>query len=130
MEGRCLDGFSVFKKGIRPEWEDVANRSGSELSCRKTMTVDLVDHYWENMVFALLGETIDENDEICGCRVVDKSKRGSSRTMFRLELWLRSGNQEIGERIRLRLLDALSEGDGSRGNKSKVPEFEYKRRAP
>ena len=94
------------------------------------MSMEFVDHYWENMVFALLGETIDENDEICGCRVVDKSKKGSSRTLFRLELWLKSGNQEVGERIRLRLVDALTEGDGSKGNKAKVPEFEYKRRAP
>ena len=26
-------------------------------------------------MLALLGETIDEGDEICGCRVVDKSAR-------------------------------------------------------
>ena len=43
---------------------------------------------------------MDENDEICGCRVVDKSKKGSNKTMFRIELWLRSTNQEAGERIR------------------------------
>lgn len=37
-----------------------------------------LDIYWENLVLALIGETIDEGDEICGCRVVDKSaKKGS-----------------------------------------------------
>ena len=121
IEGRTIDAFSVFKKGIRPEWEDVANRTGSELSCRKTMTVDILDAYWENLVLGeflhvstliccnhardvvragLIGEIVDENDEICGCRVVDKSKKGSNRCYYRLELWLRTANAEVGERIR------------------------------
>ena len=34
-----------------------------------------LDIYWENLVLALIGETIDEGDEICGCRVVDKSAK-------------------------------------------------------
>ena len=34
VEGRSIEAFSVFKKGIRPEWEDVYNRSGSDLTCR------------------------------------------------------------------------------------------------
>jgi hypothetical protein len=131
VEGRTIDGYSLFKKGIRPEWEDLANRSGSEYTCRRTMTVEMVDLYWENLVMALVGETIDENDEICGCRVVDKSKKGNSRTTFRLELWLRSSNQEVGERIKARMLDILVEGDGSaKSGKPKYPEFEYKKRAP
>ena len=100
IEGRTIDAFSVFKKGIRPEWEDIANRTGSELSCRKTMTVDILDAYWENLVLGLIGEIVDENDEICGCRVVDKSKKGSNRCYYRLELWLRTANVEVGERIR------------------------------
>ena len=77
VEGRTIDAFSVFKKGIKPEWEDEANRNGSELTCRKSMNLDVLDTYWENLVLGLIGEVIDENDEICGCRVVDKSKKGS-----------------------------------------------------
>ena len=42
---------------------------------RKLYQPDQVDIYWENLVLALIGETIDEGDEICGCRVVDKSAR-------------------------------------------------------
>lgn len=34
VEGRSIEAFSVFKKGIRPEWEDINNRSGSDLTCR------------------------------------------------------------------------------------------------
>ncbi len=59
VEGRTIDAFSVFKKGIRPEWEDEANRAGSELTCRKSMTLDVLDTYWENLVLGLIGEVID-----------------------------------------------------------------------
>lgn len=32
---RSVDSFAVFKDGIRPEWEDPANKTGSEWSIRK-----------------------------------------------------------------------------------------------
>jgi hypothetical protein len=31
VEGRSIEAFSIFKKGIRPEWEDEANKNGAEL---------------------------------------------------------------------------------------------------
>ena len=34
VEGRNVEAFSIFKKGIRPEWEDAVNRTGGELICR------------------------------------------------------------------------------------------------
>ncbi len=43
---------------------------------------------------------VDEQNEICGARIVDKSKRGQKQTYFRLELWLRTENAELGDRIR------------------------------
>jgi hypothetical protein len=50
------------------------------LYCRKPFTPDQLDVYWENLVLSLLGETIDDGDEVCGCRVVDKSpKKGDHR---------------------------------------------------
>jgi hypothetical protein len=30
-----LDGFAVFREGVRPEWEDPQNRTGGEWGCRK-----------------------------------------------------------------------------------------------
>jgi hypothetical protein len=131
VDGRTIDAFSVFKKGIRPEWEDPMNRTGAEFTVRKTMQPDALDVYWENLVLGLIGETIDADDDICGCRVVDKSKKGTHRTMFRLELWVKSGNQEVADKIRVRLNNALSDGEASKPNsKTRVPEFEFKRRAP
>lgn len=43
-------------------------------------------------VIFLPGETIDEKDSICGCRVVDASRKG--KTAYKLEIWLRT--KDIG----------------------------------
>ena len=45
---------------------------------RKLFHPEQLDVFWENLVLALIGETIDEGDEICGCRVVDRSARKGS----------------------------------------------------
>jgi hypothetical protein len=124
---------------------------------RKSFLPEQLDIYWENLVLALIGETIDEGDEICGCRVVDKSAKkgkpdfvfstyhttpsylcyfivpiqllGVQRTMFKLELWLRSANPETAEKMRVRMLDALSDGEASKeNNRLKMPEFDFKKR--
>jgi Eukaryotic initiation factor 4E len=133
VDGRSIEAFSIFKKGIRPEWEDAANRSGSELTCRKTFQPDKLDLYWENLVLALIGETIDDGDEICGCRVVDKSSvkgKGPNRTMYKIELWLRSGNAEVADKLRLRMIEAITDGETSKGGGKNPLDFEFKRRAP
>lgn len=44
------------------------------------------------------GETIDENDSICGCRVVDSSKKG--KAAYRIELWLKVKDSGIVDAIR------------------------------
>lgn len=129
VEGRTIEAFSLFKKGIRPEWEDPANKSGSELSCRKMLPVDILDLYWENMACGLIGETVDDGDEICGCRVVDKGKaRPGAKTLFKIELWMRHDNLQIAERLKGRLCECLSDGEGhSKGRSRHIPDFEYKK---
>ena len=127
--GRKVDAFSIFKKGIRPEWEDPANFKASEWATLNGVRFDIdVDILWENMVLALLGETIEEDDEICGCRVVDRFKKGfGSKPMYRLELWLRnSTSKDVADRVKARLVEALADGDAN--NISLVPAFEFKPR--
>lgn len=48
------------------------------------------------MVLGLVGETIDVGDEICGARVVDKSK--GNHIVYRFELWLRSDDHSTADR--------------------------------
>ena len=51
VEGRSIEAFSVFKKGIRPEWEDVSNRLGSDLTCRWVYSlprrISFLQTYWK-----------------------------------------------------------------------------------
>lgn len=38
---------------------------------------DQLGKFWETIVFSMIGETLDESDEICGARILDKvSKEG------------------------------------------------------
>lgn len=124
-ENRTIGGFCLFKKGIKPEWEDPANATGSELVCRTLKSMAVVDIFWENLVLGLIGETIDEGDEICGARIVNKT--ASPKLSLKLELWLRNRNSEVGNRIKERLLDALMEGgEASKAGQRGIPDFQYK----
>ena len=59
------------------------------LLIRKSFQPDQLDVYWENLVLALIGETIDDGDDVCGCRVVDKSnKKGNLLTHLDISLFL------------------------------------------
>ena len=50
--------------------------------------------------------------------------------MYKIELWLRSANAEVAEKLKVRMLDALSDGEASKENsRVKMPDFEFKRRS-
>ena len=51
--------------------------------------------------------------------------------MYKIELWLRSGNADTAEKMRVRLLDALTDGEAAKENyRSKSLEFDFKKRSP
>jgi hypothetical protein len=130
IDGRLIDGFSVFKKGIRPEWEDPMNKTGADFSLRKTMSPEALDAYWENMVLGLIGETMDAGKDVCGCRVVGKNKPGKGgpvRTIYRLELWMAAITQEVADKIKVRFLDVLTDGDGAKQG-DMLKNLQFKRR--
>lgn len=120
MSGRVIDAFSVFKKDILPEWDEPANKQGCELTSKKPIFD--VDVLWENLVLGVIGEVIEDNDEICGCRVVEKIKKGQ-KPYFRLELWLKHCSQEVAERVKSKLLEALQ--DNSEGGKVRNAALEF-----
>ncbi|CAM9779636.1 unnamed protein product, partial [Choristocarpus tenellus] len=43
---RQIDSFSIFKKGIKPEWESPANTNGGEWQSRSKMTPQALDLFW------------------------------------------------------------------------------------
>jgi hypothetical protein len=102
---RTVEAFSLFKKNIKPEWEDPANRFGAEWQCRKMMPLQQLDELWRDLALGMIGETIDPLDDICGARVVDKSV--GTRQLFRLELWFKRNDLSVADELKKRMNEHL-----------------------
>mmetsp|Transcript_21182 Transcript_21182/g.60276 ORF Transcript_21182/g.60276 Transcript_21182/m.60276 type:complete len:213 (-) Transcript_21182:193-831(-) len=105
LADREIDGFSMFKAGIRPEWEDPANMTGGEFFCRQLMAPQALDDTWEKLLLGLIGETIDPANEVCGARIVDKSR--GARATYRIEMWFRGREKETLDILRSKLAVCL-----------------------
>ena len=96
--------YHVFKSGIKPMWEDPANKNGGKWVVNVGNDAAL-NCFWENLLLALIGETVDPHDEVCGC-VLSRRKYGD-----KIAVWNKSKNDrqailDLGRRIQ----DALSDG--------------------
>ncbi|EPT05729.1 hypothetical protein FOMPIDRAFT_48838 [Fomitopsis schrenkii] len=101
--------YHIFKSGIKPMWEDPANASGGKWVLTMKNNPQLLDRCWSWLAMALVGEDLDEGDEICGAVVSLRSK------VDRIQLWTRSKEDVekingIGRKL-VKLLD-VSEADG------------------
>lgn len=119
---RTVSSFSIFKDGVRPEWEDPANEKGGEWSIRKRLQPDSLNQVWDNLILGLIGEEIDPVNEITGARIVHRSRKGQD--FIRLELWLRSRDRDLADQIRGRLLTTLE--TGKHGVKFMTKDCDYK----
>lgn len=106
LERNC--NYHLFKDGIKPMWEDPANAMGGKwvLTLRGANTA-LVDRSWMWLVFALIGEDLDEADDVTGAVISSRSKGD------RITLWIRSMSDvtkvnRIGKRF-VSLLDLEKE---------------------
>jgi translation initiation factor 4E len=101
--------YHLFKSGIKPMWEDEANANGGKWVLTMKNNPALLDQCWQWLTMALVGEELDESDEICGAVVSLRSK------VDRIQLWMRSKDDVekvngIGRKL-VKLLD-VSEADG------------------
>ena len=80
--------YSVFRYGIKPEWEDIINSNGAEWGCRQEMTETLFHDLWKN---ALLG-AIGENFDCVGVRAINKSSK--TRILHKIEIWMSTTNED------------------------------------
>jgi translation initiation factor 4E len=101
--------YHLFKSGIKPMWEDEANARGGKWVLTMKNNALLLDRCWQWLSMALVGEELDEGDEICGAVVSLRSK------VDRIQLWTRSKEDVekingIGKKL-VKLLD-ISEADG------------------
>ncbi|XP_016986492.1 neurofilament heavy polypeptide isoform X2 [Drosophila rhopaloa] len=92
--------YCLFKKGIRPMWEDEANVHGGRwvISLSKNTKTDL-DNFWMDSMLCLIGAACDHSEELCGAVV---NIRGKSN---KISIWTADGGKEaavleIGRKLR------------------------------
>lgn len=60
-----VSDYHLFKKDIRPIWEDEVNRKGGKWVVR--MKKGVADRYWEDLLLSLIGDQFgDAGEEVCG----------------------------------------------------------------
>jgi hypothetical protein len=122
---KTVEEYSLFKKGIEPEWGDPANIVGGEWFCRQSFEPELLDLYWMNLAMSVIGETMETDspeDTVNGVRVVDKSR--GQYPMFKLELWVRTRRPGDKDRLLKRLQEIIKDGQHPRFKLQ--PKFEWK----
>lgn len=63
-EFSCNSDLHLFKVGVKPMWEDDANKNGGKWLIR--LRKGISSRCWENLILAMLGEQFMVGDEICG----------------------------------------------------------------
>ncbi|KAF8839592.1 translation initiation factor eIF4e [Paxillus ammoniavirescens] len=100
--------YHIFKSGIKPMWEDAANAQGGKWVLTMKNNPTLLDRSWAWLAMALVGEELEEGDDICGAVVSLRSK------VDRIQVWTRRKDDVeklngIGKKL-VKLLD-ISEAD-------------------
>eukprot|EP00270_Netrium_digitus_P006559 TRINITY_DN19142_c0_g1_i1.p1 TRINITY_DN19142_c0_g1~~TRINITY_DN19142_c0_g1_i1.p1 ORF type:complete len:225 (-),score=53.70 TRINITY_DN19142_c0_g1_i1:247-921(-) len=79
----------VFKKGIDPKWEDPKCQGGGSWTIANLKSRAQVDVVWLHTILALIGEQLDEGDDVCGVVV---NLRTSNKD--RVCVWTKSASNE------------------------------------
>ncbi|KAL7625670.1 hypothetical protein AAE478_004891 [Parahypoxylon ruwenzoriense] len=83
-----VSDYHLFKKGIRPIWEDEENKQGGKWVLR--LKKGIADRYYEDLLMACVGDQFgDDADEVCG--VVLSMRNGEDV----LSIWTRSTGQKV-----------------------------------
>lgn len=104
--------YHLFKRGVKPEWEDAQNSHGGKwLFQYKERHSTPIDKLWLHTMLAAIGETVEseEDDEVMG--VVVNVRKG----FFRIGLWTRTTtNKDALMRIGERFKEVLQVPDGEK----------------
>eukprot|EP00591_Stephanopyxis_turris_P010430 CAMPEP_0195525626 /NCGR_PEP_ID=MMETSP0794_2-20130614/26139_1 /TAXON_ID=515487 /ORGANISM="Stephanopyxis turris, Strain CCMP 815" /LENGTH=199 /DNA_ID=CAMNT_0040656117 /DNA_START=165 /DNA_END=760 /DNA_ORIENTATION=+ len=90
-QGNVIRAVSVFKKGVRPEWEAKGNAGGGYFALKKLNNLRQLDALYESLALGVVGGSADSHNVVNGIRVVDKSAHG--RCNYKLEIWLGACSQ-------------------------------------
>ncbi|XP_058794376.1 eukaryotic translation initiation factor 4E-1A isoform X3 [Phymastichus coffea] len=97
--------YSMFKQGIRPMWEDAANKNGGRWLInleRKQRTSDL-DRFWLEILLCMIGEGFNEySDDVCGS-VVNIRPRIDKIAVWTADASISASVLDIGRKLKDRL---------------------------
>ena len=79
-----MTSFSFFKKNIKPEWEDEANRDGITLSTRLQLQLSEVEALWTFVTRDCVRGVLD--DSVNGIHISKKMSRHVMSVKF--DVWL------------------------------------------
>lgn len=84
-----IDALMIFKEGIAPEWEDPKNANGGhfQIQMKPNAGGGQIDEYWNNVVLAMVGGSLEPAELITGVRLVDKLSGPKVANAIRIELW-------------------------------------------
>lgn len=102
MNDAQVIAYSLFRQGVRPEWEDPVNQPGSEWGCRESLDEAQFCTFWKEYVLGAIGEQIPH---CVGLRAINKSNR--SRTLHKIEVWMDTVEHALVQECR-RSLTAIS----------------------
>jgi len=124
-EEKRINGFSLFERNIKPEWEDVICEQGGEFRWDFKASLPTVQKIWERLVFAVVTSEFAEIDKICGVRLLDKSIVGKEN-IFRVEVWTKFSKEQDKEAIDIKsYVDKLFADEGIPNYNKNQEEKEY-----
>ncbi|KAK3988608.1 translation initiation factor eIF 4e-like domain-containing protein [Cladorrhinum sp. PSN332] len=83
-----VSDYHLFKKGVRPIWEDDENKAGGKWVVRLRKGVS--DRYWEDLLLAIIGDQFGEaGEQVCGAVLSVRSGEDI------LSIWTRASGQPV-----------------------------------
>eukprot|EP01127_Copromyxa_protea_P007920 TRINITY_DN17_c0_g1_i1.p1 TRINITY_DN17_c0_g1~~TRINITY_DN17_c0_g1_i1.p1 ORF type:complete len:188 (-),score=35.68 TRINITY_DN17_c0_g1_i1:73-636(-) len=86
--------YHLFKKGVEPKWEDPENKAGGQwvyIHDKRNTNPDL-NSLWLQVILAMIGNTFDDSDDICGVEVKIKPRQA------KICLWTKTGSDDVKQR--------------------------------
>jgi len=101
--------YSVFRAGVLPDWEDMANVSGGRwmIPCPKRERDEKLNEMWLDILIMMVGEHMEEYSGLVNGAEACLRKKGDRIEVWMKDVGLMKGVVEIGRKTKERLkLDA------------------------
>lgn len=83
-----VDAIFVFKKDVKPEWEDPLHRKGGYFQADLKLSEQQLDDFWENLFIWIICGDYEHYELITGFRLIDNLKLHGC---IRFEVWFTCG---------------------------------------